>query len=63
VYYSLFMAVMMVLMSERVEKRLVVFPPLIFAVTAFVYMFRVSPPPPLRNAEGVGLYIGFFRSS
>jgi hypothetical protein len=56
----------MVLMSERVEKcpgvTLLVFPPLIFVVIAFVYVFHVSPPPPLGNAEGGGggLYIYVF---
>jgi hypothetical protein len=56
VYYSLFVEVMMVLMSERVEKRLgetlAAFPPPIFAGIAFVSVFRVSPTPPLGNAEG-----------
>jgi hypothetical protein len=55
----------MVLMSERVEKRSratpAVFPPLIFAGTTSVYVFRVSPPPPDRDRRG-GLYIGIFRS-
>jgi hypothetical protein len=49
VEYSLFMAVMMVLTSERVEKRpgttLTAFPPPIFAGTASVYVFRVSLSP------------------
>jgi hypothetical protein len=47
--YSLFMAVMMVLASERVEKRPretpVAFPPPIFAGTTFVSVFHVSPLP------------------
>jgi hypothetical protein len=64
--YSLFMAMMMVLMSERVEKRPgatpVVFPPPIFVGTASISVFLVSPPPYLGNIEG-GLYIGVFRSS
>jgi hypothetical protein len=64
--YSLFMAVMMVLISEGVEKRLgatlAAFPPPIFAETASVLVFHVSPPPPLVNADA-GLYIGVFRSS
>jgi hypothetical protein len=55
----------MVLMSETVEKRPgatpAVFPPPIFAGTASVYVFRVSPPPPDRDRR-VGLYIGVFRS-
>jgi hypothetical protein len=55
--YSLFMEVMMVLMSERVEKLPRVtpaaFPPRIFAGTAFVSVFHVSPLPPLGNTEGV----------
>jgi hypothetical protein len=55
--YSLFMAVMMVLISERVEKHPgvtpVVFHPPIFTGTAYVSMFCVSPPPPLENTEGV----------
>jgi hypothetical protein len=45
--YSLFMAVMMVFTSERVEKRsgvtLAVFPPPIFVGTASISMFYVSP--------------------
>jgi hypothetical protein len=56
----------MVLMSERVEKRLgatpATFPPPIFAGTAFVSVFHVPPPPPLGKTEG-GLYIGVLRSS
>jgi hypothetical protein len=63
--YSLFMAVMMVLTSERVEKRLGVtsapFPPPIFAGIASVSVFHVFPSPPLGIVEG-GLYIGVFRS-
>jgi hypothetical protein len=47
--YSLFMAVMMVLTSERVEKRPAAtpaaFPPPIFAGIASVYVFHVSLPP------------------
>jgi hypothetical protein len=50
----------MVLMSERVEKRLgatlAAFPPPIFTGTTSISVFCVSPPPPLGNAEG-GLYI------
>jgi hypothetical protein len=46
--YSVFMAVMMVLMLERVEKRP------IFAEIAYVSVFRVSPPPPLGIVEGGG---------
>jgi hypothetical protein len=49
VYYSLFMAVMMVLTSERVEKcqgaTPVAFTPPIFVGTAYVSVFCVSPPP------------------
>jgi hypothetical protein len=64
--YSLFMAVSMVLMSERLEKRLRVtlaeFPPPIFVEIASVSVFRVSLPPPLGNTEG-GLYIVVFMSS
>jgi hypothetical protein len=56
----------MVLMSERVEQRLgvtpIVFPPPIFAGTAFISVFHVSPPPRLGNTKGC-LYIGVFRSS
>jgi hypothetical protein len=55
--YSLFMAMPMVLMSERLEKHPgenpAAFPPPIFAGTTSVYVFHVSPPPPLGNAEGV----------
>jgi hypothetical protein len=47
--YSLFMAVMMVLTPERVEKRsgvtLAAFPATIFAGTASISVFRVSPSP------------------
>jgi hypothetical protein len=57
--YSLIMAVMMVLMSERVEKRLgatlAAFPYPIFTGTASIFVFRVHPPPPLENAEGGSL--------
>jgi hypothetical protein len=64
--YSLFMAMMMVLMSERVEKlpraTPSAFTPPIFAETAFVSMFLISLPPRIGNADG-GLYIGIFRSS
>jgi hypothetical protein len=55
----------MVLMSERVQTHSgatsVAFPPPIISGIAFVYVFHVSLPPPLGNAEGV-LYIGVFRS-
>jgi hypothetical protein len=64
--YSLFMGVMMVLMSERVEKHpgqlRAAFTPPIFARIASISVLRVSPPPLLGNTE-VGLYIGVFRSS
>jgi hypothetical protein len=64
--YSLFIVVMMVLMSERVEKHPRVtsaaFPPPIFAGTTSVYVFHVSPLPPITIVES-GLYIGIFRSS
>jgi hypothetical protein len=60
------MAVMMVLMSERVEKRpgvtLAAFPPPIFAGIASIFVFPISLLPPLGNVEG-GLYIDVFRSS
>jgi hypothetical protein len=60
------MAVMMVLMSKRVEKRLgatpAAFPPPIFAGTASVFVFCVSLPPLFVIVEG-GLYIGVFRST
>jgi hypothetical protein len=50
----------MVVMSERLEKRLgatlAVFPPLIFARTTSVSLFRVSSPPPRENASGVFIY-------
>jgi hypothetical protein len=66
VEYSLFMVGMMVLMSERVEKRpgvtSTMFPPPIFAGTASVSVFHISPPPRIVNADG-GLYICIFRSS
>jgi hypothetical protein len=58
--YSLFMAVMMVLMSERVEKHPGVtptaFPHPIFTETASVSVFHVSPLPHLRIVE-VRVYI------
>jgi hypothetical protein len=61
--YSLFMAMMMVLTSERAEKlpgaTPIVFPPSIFAGTASISVFHVSMLPPLGNAKG-GLYIDFF---
>jgi hypothetical protein len=54
-----------VLTSERVEKRPgatpTAFPPPIFAGTASLSVFRVSPLPPDRDRRG-GLYIGVFRS-
>jgi hypothetical protein len=60
--YSLFIMVVVLVMSERLEKRLVaapaVFPPLNFTGIAFVSWFYVSPPSPRGNASG-GLYIGF----
>jgi hypothetical protein len=56
----------MVVMSERLEKRpgatLATFTPSIFAGTTYVYVFHVSPPPPLENTEGALIWI-FFRSS
>jgi hypothetical protein len=55
--YSLFMVVMMVLTSERVEKRsgatLAAFPPPIFAKTASISVFRVYPPPLIAIIQGV----------
>jgi hypothetical protein len=64
--YSLFMAVMMVLMLERVKKRRratsAAFLPPIFAGTTYVSIFHVSLPPCITIIEG-GLYIGIFRSS
>jgi hypothetical protein len=63
--YSLFIAVMMVLTSERVEKRPrmtpTVFPPPIFAGIASVSVFHVPLPPPDGDHRG-SLYIGIFRS-
>jgi hypothetical protein len=60
--YTLFMVVMIMLMSERVEKHSgatpAMFPPSIFAIIAYVSMLRVSLPPRIAIAEG-GLYIGF----
>jgi hypothetical protein len=64
--YFLFMAVMVVLMLERVEKHPgvtpIAFPHPIFAGIASVSMLHVSPLPPPGNTEG-GLYICVFRSS
>jgi hypothetical protein len=61
--YSLFMVLMMVLMSERVEKRPgetpAAFPPLVFTGIASVSVFCVSPPPPFTIVDR-GLYIGVF---
>jgi hypothetical protein len=55
--YSLFMAVMMVLTLERVEKHpgatLTAFPPPIFAGTAYVSMFHVYPPLPFAIVQRV----------
>jgi hypothetical protein len=55
--YSLFIAVMMVLTSERVEKcpraTPAVFPPPMFAGTASISVFHVSPSPRLGIVEGV----------
>jgi hypothetical protein len=66
VEYSLFMAVMMVLTSERVEKRPgatpATFPPPIFAGIASVSVFCASLLPVIAIIKG-GLYIGVFRSS
>jgi hypothetical protein len=63
--YSLFMVVMVVLTSERVEKHPeatpAAFPPSIFAGITSVSVFHVSPPPHLGIIEA-GLYIGVFRS-
>jgi hypothetical protein len=57
VEYSLFMAVSMVVMSERFEKRPgatpAAFPPPIFAGTTSISTFLVSPPPHHGNTEGV----------
>jgi hypothetical protein len=59
--YSLFMEVMLVLTSERVEKHpranLAAFPPPIFAGIASVSLFRLSLPPRLGIVEGRGVYI------
>jgi hypothetical protein len=58
--YSLFMAVMMVLMSERVEKHpgvtLAAFPPQIFAGIASISVFHVSLPHRLGIVEGGSIY-------
>jgi hypothetical protein len=60
---TLLMAVSMVLMLKKLEKRLgvtlKVFPPPIFAGTTSVSMFCVSPLPPVGNAEG-GVFIYAF---
>jgi hypothetical protein len=61
--YSLFMMVMMVLTSERVEKcpgvTPAAFPPPIFNGTASVSVFRVSLPPLIMIVQG-GIYIKKF---
>jgi hypothetical protein len=55
--YSLFMAVIMVLTPERVDKcpraTPIVFPPPIFARTTFVSMFQVSLLPLIAIVHGV----------
>jgi hypothetical protein len=55
------MAVSMVVMSGRLEKRPgatpTMFTPSIFAGTTYVYVFRVSPLPPLENIEGVLIWV------
>jgi hypothetical protein len=60
------MIVVMVVMSERLEKRPgatpTTFLPPIFTRIASIYVFCVSPPPPRENALW-GLYIVVFRSS
>jgi hypothetical protein len=65
--YSLFMEVVMVLMSERVDKcpraTPAAFSSPIFAGTTSVSMFCVSSLPFLETPRGEGLYIGVFRSS
>jgi hypothetical protein len=57
VEYNLFMAVMIMLMSERVDKcpgaTLAAFPPPIFAGTTTVSLFHISLLSPLGNIEGV----------
>jgi hypothetical protein len=63
--YSLFIALMMVLTSKRVEKRPgatpAAFPPPIFAGIASISVFRVSLAPQIAIIKGA-LYIGIFRS-
>jgi hypothetical protein len=62
--YSLFMAVMMVLMSERVEKRPgatpIAFPLPIFTRIASVSVFHVSSLPRIAIAEGGDVYALLF---
>jgi hypothetical protein len=64
--YSLFIMVAVLVMFERLEKRLgmapVVFPPPIFVGTTSILWFLVSPPPPGENVSG-SLYIWVFRST
>jgi hypothetical protein len=64
VYYSLFIVVAVLVMSERLEKRpvaaLAAFPSLIFVGSASILWFHVSPPPPHENTS-VSLYIEGFR--
>jgi hypothetical protein len=54
------MVVMMVLMSERVEKHpratLAAFPPPIFTGTASVSIFHISPPPRFAIIKGVFIW-------
>jgi hypothetical protein len=51
------MAVSILLMSEKLEKRSgetpAAFPPPIFAGIASIFVFYVFPPPPLGNDEDV----------
>jgi hypothetical protein len=62
VNYSLFIMVAMLVMLERLEKRPgmapTAFTPPIFASSAYVSWFHVSPPPPRKNTLG-SLHIGF----
>jgi hypothetical protein len=66
--YSLFIMLAVLVMLERLEKQLgvalVAFPPPIFAETASVLWFHVTPPSLRENTSGRGgLHIGIFRSS
>jgi hypothetical protein len=60
--YSIFIMVAILVMSERLEKRPemapAMFPPPIFAGSASISWFQVSPPPPHENTSVSIFYRG-----